>query len=185
MENQVRDILKQAKDLKTGPSPFLATRVLAELKERRLNRRLRFWKIFGVVSPAMSLALLLLVWAQLDSQVTMYDAKVGSPYVVRIEMAELDPRKIAQAEIILPEGVHFFSEKYPEIREKRQLSLQWNGQFEQAHFPFVITGKRDGTKKVKVRFYGEDRKLIMEKDLNIRFRQAQNSNDSQTMEVGS
>jgi len=158
----------QARQMDLQPSPYMKTRILAELRERNSRKSAAtLWK--RVAAGCFTFGLGALIWIS-TMKSTAFEAVVNQPYVVRVEMAELQTELIAGAEIALPDGVTFFSENYPELKEKRTLELAWNGQLKTPVLPFVINGGHKGVKEVKVRFFGSDKKVIAEKILKIDFR---------------
>jgi hypothetical protein len=161
----------QARQMDLQPSPYMKTRILAELRDRKSRTsRVSLWK--RVAASATAMMAIALIWMS-TSKSTAFEAVVNQPYVVKVEMAELQTELIAGAEIALPDGVTFFSENYPELKEKRNLELAWNGNLKQSVLPFVINGGRKGLKEVKVRFFGADRKVVAERVLKIDFKTPQ------------
>ncbi|MEQ1877154.1 MAG: hypothetical protein ABL958_10940 [Bdellovibrionia bacterium] len=160
-----------ARQMDLQPSPYMKTRILAELRDRKSRTQsVSLWKRVAVACSAM--AAVALIWTSM-SKSTAFEAVVNQPYVVKVEMAELQKELIATAEIALPDGVTFYSENYPELREKRNLELAWNGDLKQAVLPFVINGGHKGLKEVKVRFFSADKKVVAERVLKIDFRTPQ------------
>jgi hypothetical protein len=149
------------------PSPYLRTRVLAELRERNSRHKAVYlWK--RVAAGCFGLAMAAVIWTSL-SRTPAFEAVVHQPYVVRVEMAELQTEVIAGAEISLPDGVYFYSEAFPDLKEKRVLDLAWNASLKKPVLPFVINGDHKGLKEVKVKFFDKERKVVAERTLRIEF----------------
>jgi hypothetical protein len=163
----VEKAFNEARQMDLQPSPYMRTRILAELRERKsLYLTVALWK--RLAGGSIALVLGLLIWTS-TKKATGFEAVVNQPYAVRVEMAELQTELIAGAEISLPDGVYFYSEAYPELKEKRSLDLAWNGSLSQSVLPFVINGSEKGKKDVKIKFFDNQRKVIAERTLNIEF----------------
>jgi hypothetical protein len=160
-------VFNEARQMDLHPSPYMKTRILAELRDRKSRKQsVNLWK--RVAAGCFAMALGLLIWTS-TMKSTAFEAVVNQPYVVRVEMAELQTELIAGAEIELPDGVYFYSEAYPELKEKRNLDLAWNGNLNKPVLPFVINGEHKGIKEVKVKFFDRERKVIAERALKIAF----------------
>ena len=145
---------------------FLKTRVLSHLKvQDRLKDKLRFWQRVGALSSIALMVVLGIVFFY-EKPLPVYQATADEPFVVKIEVSPNYKEQIEYARIELPNGVSFYSNRYPELSEKRSLELAWQGSED---FPFVIKSSLVGTQKVKVKFFGKDSKIIFERELNIRF----------------
>jgi hypothetical protein len=164
----VEGAFNKARQMDLQPSPYMKTRIMAELRERNSRKHtVSLWK--RVAAGGFAFGLGMLIWTS-TLKSTAFEAVVNQPYVVRVEIAELQTELIAGAEIALPDGVFFYSENYPELKEKRNLELAWNGNLKQSVLPFVINGDHKGLKEVKVRFFNSDKKVIAERILKIDFK---------------
>lgn len=149
-------------------SPYLATRVLARSRElANAKRKLRLWQAlsFGLVTAGL---LVLFVLPKFSSDQKL-EAQVNKPQVVMVKMQEAGPAAIASAEIALPEGVFFFSETIPGLKEKRELKVAWSRAAEKPYFPFVVRAEEAGTKVVTVRFRDSAGYIVTERAISIRF----------------
>jgi hypothetical protein len=150
--------------------PFLKTRVLAHWREKEARaRNLRWWQRVAATSLALSLSLVLWVTLRSGSSVQSFQATANQPVAVKVEMHELKMAEVAQVEIELPEGVQFFSLKYPDLQSHRKLSLAWNPTLDSASLPFVIQSSLVGKRAVKVRFLNGKNELVTERTLEIEF----------------
>ena len=166
-EKRVTQLFQEVKRITFVPPPYLKTRALAELMERRQRARgLFFWRLTAAASTAM--ALVAVVWLTLAQNV-IFMAVTGRPFVVKIEMEDLDTYRIAQAEIVLPEGLHFYSETIPELHDRRSLVVAWDRETTNGKLPFVIRTDQEGSKKVLVRFFDQNRAVVAERKLEINF----------------
>lgn len=144
--------------------PFLAQRVLATHRERQSARGVRIWRYFAVAASACSLVLAILLLMPSHT----FSAHINQPVAVRLEVKEISHEEVAQIEIQLPEGVAFYSEKYPELKTQRTLAMNWTPNGTDS-LPFIIQADRAGVMAVKVRFYNGAHQVIQEKEIHIRF----------------
>lgn len=169
MEKQSQKLLKMSKDFSPEPNAYMATRVLAEVRKKRSRKSQ--WLFAGVSALVSSMATLTVVLVlnlggQADVQ---FMAQVEKPYVVKLEVAHLQSKAVAEAEIVLAQGVLFHSEEYAELEEQRSLVFSWPKNYNKSVFPFVIKGSAAGEKPVTVRFYDQDGELVEERKIVIRF----------------
>jgi hypothetical protein len=172
--NQVPAELKQVfeglRQLPHEADPYLETRVLAQLRERRKQgSSLIWWKRLAIGTSSFSaLAVaLLVVWFVRG---TTYEAFVDQPFVVRIELKDLNQDKIAKARIELPAGVHFDIEQYPELKDQKTLTLHWTKQDASSVFPFVLSATEAGVKTVKVKFFNDRDDVVAERVFNLKLK---------------
>lgn len=94
----------------------------------------------------------------------------GRPVVVRMALEEDDDPKIAQARILLPSGVEFFSSRDSKLSTHREVTVALTRKTEgDATFPFVIKAPVPGYRDVDVQFLGADGELILKRTLSINF----------------
>jgi len=171
LENSVRRIFREVEHSFEAP-PHLKTRVLATLRERNRNSlKLRFWKVLACASSLACVVAITLSFIQ--DPVPTYAAVTGKPFVVRIELEPFRKEGIRFAQIELPEGVTFYSEKYRDLENTRELKVAfaWNQNY--ANLPFVIRSSLRGSKKIRVRFLDESHHTVLEKMINLKFFAAQ------------
>jgi hypothetical protein len=167
-EQNVRRILSAARELAPEPSPYLKTRVLAQLRERRQAGRLKIWKTLAFLSPVASMLVVAGFWFA-GLQGAAYSAHVGDRVLVRVEVEQLQNQGVRFAEVELPAGVYFYSERYPELKEKRSVVLAWNDQMDVSNLPVVIQGQATGSKQIKIRFQDSEHRTVKERQVTIRF----------------
>jgi len=185
MSNQQRPEHQDAPELSTlfsnarktffKTSPYLKTRVLANLRVRNQHKkRVSLWR--WVALSASSLALvgfISVAWLSRKATISenTFQAQTETPFAVRVEVAALSDQAIEFIEVELPEGVYFHSKKHPAIREQRTLVVHWSPERSQKRFfPFVISSEKTGVSVVKVKFMGADQKPISHKMVKIDFR---------------
>jgi hypothetical protein len=171
MNDKIENEIKAAFEKNIGsdaiqPPPYMKTRILARFRELNRKAGVLMWK--KLIFAGAALAILVVF----GLKIFVYDftsANIGVPLAVKIEVNELKNSQIAFAEIVLPDGVMFYSQKFPEFREKRSLTLDWEIAVKNGHLPFVIEGGSAGRKVIVVRFFDLENKLIAEKSLKISF----------------
>ncbi len=167
---EIKTVFNGLRQLPHEAEPYLETRVLAQLRERRKHgNSLVWWKRLAIGTSAFSaLAVaLLVVWFVRG---TTYEAFVDQPFVVRIELKDLNQEKIAKARIELPPGVRFDIEQYPELKDAKTLTLHWTKQDSTGVFPFVLSATEAGLKTVKVKFFNAKDDVVAERVFNLRLK---------------
>jgi hypothetical protein len=167
IEDRIRQLFDAGDEALPGPSPFLETRILARLTENEHRARLRRWKRWAILSPLVAAALALAVFVYLPAE---FQAPVNTSIVIRVEVEELRGSAVAYAEVELPDDVTFYSEKYPELTEEREIRLAWLGRYEEDSLPIVVRASTPGLKRVKLRFLDQNETVLEERELEIDFR---------------
>lgn len=166
----VQGVFARVRSLPLEPDPYLATRVMARWSERQRSARVSpawRWVGIGASSFATALAALLVVW---QLRTPTFDAFVGRPFVVKLEVKDLGDVAIAKARIRLPAGVYFDVEEFPELRAQRELTLAWQRRDTNEFIPFVLTAADEGTKIIEVDFYDSDDVLVGTKRVAVRMK---------------
>lgn len=168
-EQRAKAIFAKARSADAGPSVYMKTRVLAELRERRQALSLRRWKFWGVASPVASAFLIAIGFLAGHSPTQAPDltASTHRLVAVRIELSQVKNANFA--EIILPEDVHFYSEKFPTLEQKQSITMAWSGGAENTKLPVVIRSDELGRKKIEIRILDQNRRVIEKRSLNIEF----------------
>lgn len=167
-EASVAELFRKARPSVPGPSPYLKTRVLAHLREQKSTVHVFKWKWFSILSASASVAMIaLFLYTQNGGDFT---AKSGQPVLVKVELQNIQNSQVAFAEIVLPEGVHFHSGKFPEVNQKRSLTLAWDDSFAQGMLPFVVKADSPGAQKIKILLKDQNDVVIGEKVVQIRFK---------------
>jgi hypothetical protein len=171
-ELNVKRILSAARELSPEPSPYLRTRVLATLRERAQQQSLWKWKAIAFLSPALSLVLAAaFFWVGTQRSTSeLYSARVNERVLVRVEIERLQTEGVRFAEVELPAGVSFYSERYPDLKDKRTLTVALSPDMDISHLPVVIQSGSEGSKKIKIRFLNEGQATVREREITIRFK---------------
>ena len=139
---------------------FLETRVLA--------RRLFFWRAWALGLGAACCVVVSIAFFSSGHGIDLR-AGVGTPHVVRVELENLDKALVANAEIVLPDGVFFYSESFPGIRDRRELKFAWADGKSPHNLPFVIKSDSPGVHLVRVLFRDGNGAVVGERVLKIEF----------------
>ncbi|MCB0420076.1 MAG: hypothetical protein KDD61_03720 [Bdellovibrionales bacterium] len=169
MEKNTENLLKLAKKFTPQPDVYMSTRVLAQVREKRLRKRQWGFALLSSVVGSLLTAIVFLSIQNLPTKAVHFAALVDKPYVVRMEMDQLNNQNIFEAEIVLAQGLLFHSDEFSDLQEKQSLVFAWPKDFEGDVFPFVIKGTQEGIKPVKVRFFDEAGEVLEEREIKIRF----------------
>lgn len=167
IDDRIRRLFDAADEALPEPSPFLKTRILASLMEAETRATLRRWRRWAILSPLAAAALVLCILVYRPAE---FRAPVNTNILIRVEVEELRGSAVAYAEIELPDGVTFYSEKYPELKKARAIRLAWLDGYEADTLPIVVQASMPGLKPVKFRFLDRDGALLEERTLRIDFR---------------
>jgi hypothetical protein len=166
-EGRIRQIFRAADEGLPEPNPFLEKRILAHLEEATARARLRRWRRWAILSPLAAALLLVVVFAQRPA---VFEAQVDTAVLIRVEVEELRGSDIAHAEVELADDVIFYSKRYPELGEEREVRLTWVDRYEKDALPIVVQARRPGLKRVKLRFLDRSGAVLEERELKIHFR---------------
>ena len=167
IEDRIRQLFDAGDEALPEPSPFLKTRILARLTENAEQAKLRRWRRWAILSPLAAAALVLAILVYRPAE---FQAPVNTSVLIRVAVEELRGDAIAFAEIELPDDVTFYSEKYPELIEEREIRVTWLDQYEKDALPIVVRASTPGLKRVKLRFLDQNEAVLEERQLEIDFR---------------
>ena len=166
IENRIRQLFSAADEALPEPSPFLETRIRAQLEENATRAKLRRWRRWAILSPLAAAALVLSIFVYRPAELR---APVNTSIVIRVEVEELRGSAIAYAEVELPDDVTFYSEKYPDLHRERELRLAWLDRYEKDALPIVVRSSTPGLKRVELRFLDQNGTVLEERQLEIDF----------------
>ena len=166
-EERVRGIFNKLNKDELTPNPYLKTRILAEshaLNESR--KKLNFWRL---VSSLALTSLVLTILMINQKPMSMNTLALNRPYVIHVSFSEQEVGLVAAAEVILPKGVYFHSDKNPQVRDIRKLRLPVGAQMDgRTRLPFVVVAdKENGVKKIQVRLFDNNNNLIKENFIKV------------------
>lgn len=166
-EERVRGIFNKLNKDELTPHPYLKTRILAESEALNDSRKkLNFWRL---VSSLALTSLVVIVTLTSFKPKPMNTLALNRPYVIHVNFSEQEVGLVAAAEIVLPKGVHFYSDKNPQVREIRKLRLPVGAQVDgRTRLPFVIVAdKASGVRKIQVRLFDNNNNLIKENFIKV------------------
>lgn len=160
------EIFKKLEKVEFKVSPYLQSRVLAELDSRhKKSLRMRILQSVSLAGAAFAVAFFLMI-----VQTPVFSGKVDEAMAIRVDISAVKDRPVAQIEIDLPEGVYFYSENHPQFNTANHLKMEWAKlQTGARHFPFIIRAQEGGDKTVSVRFLDENKSLLTEKQIRLNF----------------
>lgn len=164
----VIDLFSIINNTETEPSPYMQARVLSKLQEDRVQLlKLRLWQTLAVIFFVTSISL------------TMYQMNfskpkeslryVGQSYVIHFEIKQAELLEATQAEVVLPDGVHFVSSKGVLDNEKKLKLAVDIKKIGLSKLPFVFSADVKGEKEIRIRFLGQNNQLIHEHVLKYKF----------------
>jgi hypothetical protein len=101
------------------------------------------------------------------SRPVLHAGLLNTPLLINVEVGSLGGHQSAIAEVELPEGVHFYSQNFPEIREKRTMRFSWYGS--SPSLPLIVTAEDEGIRIIKLRLYDPSQGTSREKTVSIQF----------------
>lgn len=162
------EIFQRAKQAEVPAPAYLKTRVLAHLRESRAGGKgLLFWKLLSAGS--LTAMLVMGVFSYQAYQQKPTDGITQQAYVIHIDFNQDDKTLVAQAEVELPEHVHFVSSR-KEIRAESKLRLPVDVKaLGRGKLPFVVASEVSGEKSIRVRLLNEKNELVREQVLKLTF----------------
>ena len=73
-----------------------------------------------------------------------------------------------RAEVFLPDDVYFYSQRHPEVRKQKMLSLPGRV-LQSGEFPLAIISEKSGKREVAITFYDANNNVIAKKNIRVRF----------------
>jgi hypothetical protein len=165
-EAAVKGIFSSVREDAPAAPPYLKTRVMARLEvRRRAGQKLLLWKWIACAST-LALSLLILVPGFRHGSAA-FEAGKGSPFALRVEVTELPEAAVAAVEVEVPEGLHFYSARHPEISDQKILRIAFNSDRKMG-IPFILKSDREGAARVKVRFWDTKNSLLAEREIEVK-----------------
>lgn len=166
---QIKSLFAAAEATELDPSPYMRTRILANLRDEEESRwpRTRVWKFFTVMS-AFAFLIMTAHSYSLMNKIESNGAAMES-YVIHVNFNENDLTRVTKAEVVLPDGVKFVS-KNGNIADKKVLRLPIDiKSIGRGKLPFVVTASTDGEKQITVRLLNDDNEVIRDQVLKFKF----------------
>ncbi|HLE10358.1 MAG: hypothetical protein A2504_04325 [Bdellovibrionales bacterium RIFOXYD12_FULL_39_22] len=169
IENMVKAVFEEERNSDAIlPPPYMKTRILARFREKKQKTGgvLMLWKQIALSGAALAIVIVFGLRFFADDFIR---ANLNTPLAVKVEIGELKKANVAYAEIVLPDGVVFYSKKFPELNKESSLVLDWEVAVRNGHLPFIIEGIGEGNKVIVLKFYDLSNRLIAEKTLKVSF----------------
>lgn len=166
-ENDISNLLKgyQTPDMQ---DPFMGARVAAIAgSEKSLQKKVNFWRIFGLANAVAALALVVVLNHNAKT-VDFEKAPINTAVVLQIDNSIAMEDKLIRAQIVLPDDVVFVA-KNENIVNMRELTVQLES-FSQGklRLPFVVKATKPGNKTFKIKFF-DNGLLVDEKEVTVKF----------------
>ena len=130
-----------------------------KLEERKQHRR----KSFIYKSLVSTLSFLLVITIAFNYSGTndrVFIAKVNDILALKISNDLNVQQKLYRSEIILPDGVYFYSESLPEIAELRKLNIRSEDISHKNYLSIALLAGTAGSKTVEVIHYGLNNEVL-------------------------
>ena len=167
-ELKTKSVFAKLNSVQLDPSPYMKTRILAHVKEaQKMQKTIRFWQFFSASS--FSIMLLIGLYALNSLNKINPDAVAQQAYVIHVEFDQDDMSRVARAEVVLPENVHFMSKKGM-VKDRQSLTLPVQIKTAgRAKLPFVVASSVEGEQNIRVRLLDENNVLVREQVLKFKF----------------
>ena len=168
-QSEIHPALKSLRALDLDASPFLATRVKANLKSSRHEVPLfkKFW--LTRLATSMVVAAMILLNTHLNSESKKLYS-LGQPYMIRMDIRAIPQSEIAYAEISLDgDTAEFSSKKFTEVRQKKVLTVSADTLKDKQYLPVIVRGVKAGETKVTVSFYNSNDEVVTSKSMTLAF----------------
>jgi len=168
---EIQGIFKKVKQIPLDTPLYMSQRTLARLEARESKGPVFWWRSLALASSTLCIVLVLFFSVSYFTGKghTSFRAFINKPVAIKIEMKNISQEAVHLAEIKLPDGVTFYSKRYPDMIKLRNLQLVLEGAFRQSELPFVVQSDRAGIKEVEIRFYNKDKVLIASETIEVHF----------------
>lgn len=165
---QMRSLFSSVRAADIEPSPYLRTRVLAHLTDEfKQSNQLKFWKFFSAGSFVAMAMMGFYVMNTFNPSSTA--ASSQQAYVIHVDFNQNDLSHVAQAEVVLPDGVKFVT-KNGSIDSKKSLRLPIDiRSVGRGKLPFVVSSDSVGDKEILVRLLDENNQVVRDQVLKFKF----------------
>lgn len=185
LELRTAAALGKLRGLDLRPSPYMKTRVMALYREKqRKSQQIRFWRVFSALSGSIAAAVIVLALSPLNpfsASNGYYGATVNRQIAIRLDLSA-ESEQVAYVEVTLPNGVEFYSKRFPELASQRMLTLP-KPQGAGESLPIVVLSNQAGIKDVTVKFLGSDKQILAVRKLKIKFTDTRSASADDTQEA--
>jgi hypothetical protein len=133
--------------------------IFKKLQDRKEHRK----KVFIYKSLISLLAFFLVSTVTFNHSRTndkVFIAKVNDILAIKLESELSVKQKLYRTEVILPDGVYFYSESLPEIAELRKININTSEVVDGRYLSIALLAGDPGSKTVEIRHYGFDNNLV-------------------------
>ncbi len=178
-EKLVLSVFKRDHKVIYEPSPEVLAHTMTQVsKAKRKNpqHRNQYRSVMAFASASLAVAVIVtLSLTNTKNSIPSFNASTNQVVKITVQMEALPEAQIASVEISLPDGVKFYSNKYPELMEKQKLELAFDEDLKKAQLPFFIKADKSGHREVKVRFLDSNHNLVAERSYNFDFKNGEAS----------
>lgn len=93
-------------------------------------------------------------------------ALTQTPMVIKVELKDLRT-SVVHARIVLSKGLHFYSEKFPQLSSQDRLELEWETPGAPAILPIVVQAESAGSEMVNVKLFNAQDQVVAERIFQI------------------
>lgn len=175
LESESRSAFQSMRNAELEPSPFMKSRILARLEEKKSVGWREAWSnawVWRAVSAVAITACAVLIITRTQDTTNSNQGQVYAlqPYVIHLDLGGEGLRDAQIAEVELPDGVKFVSKAHPEISELRKLQLPVpDSSTGRSRLPFVVRADRVGVQDLKLKILNEKNEVIEERVLSVNF----------------
>lgn len=133
--------------------------IFKKLQDRKEQRK----KVFIYKSLISILAFFLVSTITFNHSKTndkVFIAKVNDILAIKLDTELSVKQKLYRTEVLLPDGVYFYSESLPEIAELRKLNIKSSDVLGNRYLSIALLAGDPGSKTVEIRHYGLDNNLV-------------------------
>jgi hypothetical protein len=140
-------------------SPYTSTRVMARYDElQRQNKRLVWWRSLALGS---SMALIVftvttLIVPQFFNSKHLASGVIDQAFSLHVDTDPAIAERTEYALVELPEGLAFYSDKFPEVASRKSLMIPRAVMENAESIPLTLKGSRKGDQRVFVTYYDSE-----------------------------
>lgn len=164
------EALGALKSIEVEPSPYMKTRILANVKEQQKQTAKSFNWIYALMGSAVTAALTVVISFQFLMQPEGTIVELGKPYMVKADIRMMEELHPSYVKVELVGNVQFSSERFKQIQQMRELTLSWEKMAGKQYLPVVVKGVEQGESHVRIHFYDSNNNIIKTQDYHFDFK---------------
>jgi len=130
-----------------------------KLEERKQNRTKSFM-YKSLISTLSFLLVMTITFNYSGTNDRVFIAKVNDILALKVSNSLNIEQKLYRSEIILPDGVYFYSESLPEIAELRKLNIRSEDISHSHYLSIALLAGTAGSKTIEVVHYGLNNEIL-------------------------